>query len=173
MKIVAERKGLEEVRRIKELHARTIRSTYEEKAKDCITCETKGACCLDAHFVNVKVSRLEAILMVEELRGLEAEAFDRIKNRITNSIEIFGLSSESEETYACPLFDAELGCTVHKVKPVPCVQHACYEKEEDLPPDVLGQEVENEIDGLVRAVYGKPVPYSAIPVAMAQILAEE
>ena len=46
---------------------------YEHRAKSCITCDTPGACCLDEHFVNVRISRLEAVAIGNVIRGLPPE----------------------------------------------------------------------------------------------------
>ena len=36
-------------------------------------CPTKGACCLDAHFVNVHISKLEAAAIVKTLENLDED----------------------------------------------------------------------------------------------------
>lgn len=173
MKVLAENKALEKVLEIKRRHRDAVTTGYEHKAKECRTCETKGACCLDVHFVNVRVSRLEALLMTEELRKLPAEDLRRVGKRIEEAIERFSLERDGENearTYACPLFEPSVGCLVHEVKPVPCVQHACYERESDLPPETLREEAEMEIDGVARRTYGKSLPLLSIPVAIDELL---
>lgn len=173
MKVIPEKKALEKTLEIKASHRRVIAEEFEVRAKDCATCETKGACCLDAHFVNVRVSRLEAVLMAEELGKLPPIELERVKARVDESIERFALIEEggpAEKTYACPLFEPAVGCLVHEVKPVPCVQHACYEKESDLPPEHLRDEAEIEIDGISRRTYGKSLPLKSIPLAVREFL---
>lgn len=173
MKVLAENIALDRIREIKARHREAVRDGYEFRAKDCVTCETKGACCLDAHFVNVRVSRLEAMLMAEALGTLPEEELQRVVERVDEAIERFGLGDESDAvamTYACPLFEPTVGCLVHEVKPVPCVQHACYEKKEDLPPDDLGEQAEIEMDEITRRTYGKSLPLKSIPIAIREIL---
>ena len=169
--MLSETSALKKALEIKTEHRRRVRDGYEVSAKDCLTCETKGACCLDAHFVNVRVSRLEALLMAEELKSLPEERLAKVIERIEESIERFGLGGGvAEKTYACPLFEKEVGCLVHEVKPVPCVQHACYEKQEDLPPDSLMEEAEMELDELTKRTYGKSLPSASIPVAILNLI---
>ena len=61
MKFLSEKKALERLRdQISDLRSE-ISDRYEHRAKSCLTCEVKGSCCLDAHFVNVHISRLEAV----------------------------------------------------------------------------------------------------------------
>lgn len=171
MKILSESKALEAVREIKDRHRQTVKSGFEHRAKDCDSCETKGACCIDAHFVNVRVSRLEAVLMKEALKTLSPEAMTGVMRRVAESIERFGLEEASAATtYACPLFDRSVGCLVHDVKPLPCVQHACYEKETDLPPEEIREEAELEIDRITRRTYGKSLPLLSIPLAVRDLL---
>ena len=74
MRLISEKQGLEKLRRLKDDFAVRIRLDFENKAKSCMTCETPGACCLDAHFVNVRISRLEAAAIRNAIR----EAFKRI-----------------------------------------------------------------------------------------------
>ena len=72
------------------------------------------------------------------------------------------------KTYACPLFEKGVGCLVHNsAKPLPCIAHACYEREADLPPDELLTEREIKIAELNRKVYGRAEPPVPIPVAIA------
>ena len=173
MKTLSETTALKKALEIKAEHRAEVRDRYEPRAKDCLTCETKGACCLDAHFVNVRVSRLEALLIAEELSRLPAERLAKVVTRILESIEMFGLEDGStERTYACPLFEKEAGCLVHDVKPIPCVQHACYEKKEDLPPDALMEEAEMKLDDLTKRTYGKSLPSRSIPVAVLGFIQE-
>ena len=45
-----------------------IKLNYEHRALSCRACPTPGVCCTDAHFVNVHVTRLEAVAIRETLR---------------------------------------------------------------------------------------------------------
>jgi hypothetical protein len=167
MKTFSEKQSLRKLRNLKTDFRNLIKENYERRAKDCATCETKGACCLDAHFVNVHVTRLEAVLIGEELRKLSVEKQKQISEKITKTIETYDLNSEGDsfaKTFACPLFEKSVGCLVHAVKPIPCIQHACYERREDLPPDELQTEVETKIEKLERKTYGTFSRWLPLPV---------
>ena len=139
------------------------------KAKSCITCETPGACCLDAHFVNVRISQLEAKAIGEVLNDLPKERRDLVYGRVDQTIEQFGLAAGEDNTYACPLFEKGTGCLVHsQAKPLPCIQHACYENEKDLPPDELLAEQEGQVDVLNRKVYGRAASLIPLPLAISR-----
>jgi hypothetical protein len=147
-------------------------SDYERRAKDCRACATPGACCLDAHFVNVHISRLEAVAIGNALARMPRDLRCRVEARIDNSISEYGLSAEGDtfsRTYACPLFEKGVGCVVHTTsKPVPCIVHACYENRADLPPDELQAAAERRIDDLNTRVYGRPQPLLPLPLAIKQ-----
>lgn len=169
MKTLSEKQALRKLRKLKTDFRRLIKTRYEHRAKDCETCETKGACCLDAHFVNVRITKLEAVLIKEELEKFSAEKQGEIYRKIEEAIEKYDLDSADdsfEKTYACPLFDKNLGCLIHEVKPVPCIQHACYERLEDLPPDELQTEIELQIEKLNEKTYRKFSPMLPLPVAL-------
>jgi hypothetical protein len=161
MKRLPEKQGLNKLRQVKDAYRETVRAGYEHRAKNCLTCETKGACCLDAHFVNVHITRLEAAAIRGVLDGLPEEKRERVYRRVDETIEKYGLRAEGDtfaRTFACPLFEKETGCLVHEMgKPLPCIQHACYERREDLPPDELLTEQEETVERLNRRVYGNNV----------------
>jgi hypothetical protein len=121
--------------------------------------------------VNVRISRLEAVAIDRAIGDLNEPLRSLIYERIDLAIERFELDeSGSEKTYACPLFDRDLGCVVHNTaKPLPCINHACYERREDLPPDELLDQAELEIDALNRKVYGRSLPLMSLPVAIREI----
>ena len=60
MKRLSEIRALSALQKLKSEYQEFIKTNFEHKAKNCLTCETKGACCLDAHFVNVHITKLEA-----------------------------------------------------------------------------------------------------------------
>lgn len=156
MKKLAENEALKKLVQIKTKYRSEIHE-YEAQAKSCLTCETQGACCLDAHFVNVHITRLEAAAMNTLIDGLGAEQSAAVRERIETTIDQYGLEETEEsfsKTFACPLFEKGTGCLVHSAKPVPCIQHACYDRFEDLPPDLLQEEAERKIDLLNRRTYG-------------------
>jgi len=174
MKLLSEQKALERLAKIKADFKTEIASTYEHRAKSCLTCETQGACCLDAHFVNVHISRLEAVAITGAIQDLPKEEQETIYARIEAAIETYDLNSGTtsgednfSRTYACPMFEKGVGCTIHNIgKPVPCITHACYENANDLPPDELQHRQESIIDDLNLRTYGKPQLDLPLPVAL-------
>lgn len=173
MKMLAETKALEKLRSLKAEYKKRIRENFEHRAKSCLTCPTQGACCQDEHFVNVHITKLEAVLIFRELEKLSAEKRTTIFDRIENAVERYDLKSEGDtfqKTFACPLFEKETGCLIHAVKPVPCIQHACYERKEDLPPDELQSETEEKIERLEGRTYRKNALWLPLPVWLDQII---
>ena len=169
MKILPERKALETLNEIRTNYAAVIRSDYEHRAKSCVTCDTPGACCLDEHFVNVHISRLEAVAICDVIEKLEPEKRVQIAERVDAAIQKYGLSGSDGNlnTFACPLYEKGSGCLVHaEAKPLPCIQHACYETAGDLPPDELLDAAETAVDVLNRRVYRSPQPFLPLPVAI-------
>lgn len=157
MKKLSEKEAILRIDKIKTIYRQNISENYEHKAKDCLTCETKGACCLDAHFVNVHITRLEAVAMRKVLDELDEQMKSEITQRISETIEKYTLKDSGDtfsQTFACPLFEKGIGCLVHSVKPVPCIQHACYEFQADLPPDELQEEAGLKIERLNQQTYG-------------------
>jgi len=176
VKLFSEKKALEELTWMRDSFAARIRDGFEHAAKDCLSCETKGACCLDAHFVNVRISRLEATAMRAAIRELPADIQEKVVVRAAAAIEKYGLRAAEDHdvaTYACPLFEPAIGCLVHSTaKPFPCIAHACYEDREDLPPDELLTSAEIAIANLNRKVYGKPTATLPIPIAVIESVAK-
>jgi Fe-S-cluster containining protein len=167
MKPLSEKQALAKLRNLKNHFRAHVRENYEHRAKNCRTCETKGACCLDAHFVNVHITQLEAVLIRQELARLAPRKQSDIDRRIRETIERYDLSGKGDtfsKTFACPLFEKEAGCLIHEVKPVACIQHACYERREDLPPDELQTRAEEKIEDLNERVYKKFPRWLPLPV---------
>jgi len=159
--------------RLKADFAEHVRENYEHRAKSCSACETPGVCCTDAHFVNVRISRLEAVAIRNVIARLPDSKADEVYRRIDESIDKYGLSTrpnDTEQKFACPLFEKGIGCLVHNEgKPLPCIMHACYEREEHLPPDELLDEKEAAVERLNRRVYGGPQSPLPLPVAIKKI----
>ena len=160
MKLLSESIGVARLANIREDFRDEIAAKFEPRAKACSSCETPGACCLDEHFVNVRVSRLEAAAIrnaVSELdSGVQAAVFTRLE-RIEPDAEF----------YACPLYQPGVGCLIHNTaKPLPCIAHACYERKEDLPPDEFLSAREVEVDDLNRRVYGRSETQMPIHAAL-------
>lgn len=174
MKYLSEKRALERLAVIKN-GLRDAVSGYELQAKSCATCETPGACCLDAHFVNVRISRLEATAIKQVLAGLGPERQTDVERRIDNAIAKYHLTAAEdalEQKFACPLFEKGIGCLVHHdAKPSACIVHACYEDKADLPPDRLEQQAEHSIDTLNGRTYATPQPWLPIPLAIRKVTA--
>ena len=172
MKYLSEQKAIEKLHNLKSNYQQGIKEGYEPKAKSCLTCETKGACCLDAHFVNVHITRLEAAAIRKALLKLPEGKHNEVYTRIKNSIKEYDLTDSGDtfaKTYACPLFEKNNGCLVHhEGKPLPCISHACYENEKDLPPDHLQTEQEIAVNDLNRKTYGADARWLPLPIALSR-----
>ena len=171
MKLISETKALERLARIND-DLRSSIQKYERRAKSCITCETPGSCCLDEHFVNVHISKLEAAAIINTLDRLPSEKRNKVNERIDAAISNYRLTTAGDtfsRTFACPLFEKGTGCLVHNHgKPVPCIVHACYEREEDLPPEELQMRAEQRIEDLHKLTYGRRLPLLPLPIALRQ-----
>jgi hypothetical protein len=160
MKHLSESTGIDRLAKIREDFLGEISAGFEHRAKPCSTCEAPGSCCLDEHFVNVRISRLEAAAVRNAVSELSEESRSEIFRRLSR-IE------PDAEFYACPLYQSGAGCLVHDTaKPLPCIAHACYERKEDIPPDELLSTREIEIDDLNRRVYGRLGPLVPIHAAL-------
>jgi hypothetical protein len=170
MKLLSEEKALAKLKEIKDELRGDITERFEHRAKSCLACETPGACCLDAHFVNVHISRLESKAIKNVLASLPVDKRHQVHERIETAIEKYRLTADGESfdrTYACPLFEAGSGCLVHaEGKPVPCIIHACYENAADLPPDEIQSVAELRIASLNKRTYGRDPKYLPIPLAL-------
>lgn len=168
MKKLAETKALAELQKLKSDYQTFIKANFEHKAADCRICPTKGACCLDAHFVNVHITRLEAVAIRQTLAKLTEEQQLEVYRRTHETVEKYDLKSNGDtfaKTFACPLFETGVGCLVHfEGKPAPCISHACYENREDLPPERLQEIVENKIEKLNEKTYGKISNWQPLPI---------
>ena len=166
MHLIGEEQGLEKLREIRE-EFRSAVYPYETRAKDCLRCDTPGVCCLDAHFVNVRITKLEAAAIGRVIGSLPTELRERVFDRVENVIREYELTDSGNDKFACPLFEKGIGCLVHETaKPLPCIMHACYENQEDLPSDELLDKAEIKVDRLNRRVYGKASVLIPLPVAV-------
>ena len=151
-----------------------IDETYEHRAKPCAVCETPGACCLDEHFVNVHISRIEAVAIGKAIADLPTETQKAVRERTAQVIKKYKLDEAIDTrtaTYACPLFEKGSGCLVHDTaKPLPCIMHACYSSDVDLPPDELLDEAELAVSKLNEQTYRRPTEQLPIPLAMAKLI---
>ena len=166
--MLSETKSLNKLQKLKTDFQNLIRENYEHKAKDCLTCPTQGICCTDAHFVNVHITRLEAIAILKTLGKFSEEKQREIFQRTEETVKKYDLKSSGDtfaQTFACPLFEKGIGCLVHsEAKPAPCIQHACYENKEDLPPDELQTDIEAQIEKLNKLTYRRDAVWLPIPL---------
>ncbi len=170
MKLLSETQAIERLETLREEFRDVVSTQYEHKAAPCSQCKTPGACCLDEHFVNVRVSRLEAAALRRAIGELPDELRKTVGRRVDVAIEKYELKGEPfDKKYSCPLYEKGVGCLVHATaKPLPCIAHACYESESDLPPDSLLEEYELLVDKLNERVYGRGSAFWPIPIAITQ-----
>ena len=172
MKTLGKERALAELKKRKDDFREKIAAEYETNAKDCGSCETFGACCLDAHFVNVHVTKLEAEAVVRVLDRLPPVRQAAVRARIDDAIETCQLTATGDtfsRTFACPLFEKTSGCLVHhEAKPLACINHACYERREDLPPDELLEEAERSVENLNVRTYRRPAKWLPLPLAISE-----
>ncbi len=174
MKRLGEKKALKKLHRLKSGFQRFVRENYERNAKDCETCDVKGVCCTDAHFVNVHITRLESVAIKKAIDELEYSG--KVFKRTKETIDKCGLHQGDlfEKTYACPLFEKGTGCLVHKKgKPSPCIVHACYENESDLPPKDLQLKQEKAVERLNTQTYGNTWNWLPLPVWIGKLATED
>ena len=168
MKRLTEPKALDDLKNIKTAYREFIKINYEHNAKSCLTCETQGACCLDAHFVNVHITRLEAVAIKETLAKLSEEKQREIYRRARETVEKYDLKTSGDtfqQTFACPLFEKGIGCLIHENgKPAPCISHACYENKADLPPEQFQVQTEQRIERLNKRTYGNAWSWLPLPI---------
>lgn len=169
MKMLSETTGLEKLKEIRE-GFRSAVGVFERNAAPCATCKTPGACCLDEHFVNVRITRLEAVAIRDTIDELQDAKREEIVRKVNAAIERNDLKNDPNGTYACPLYDRRIGCLVHETaKPLPCIHHACYERKKDLPPDEILELAEIDVERLNFKVYGRWPLTQSLPVAIQKV----
>lgn len=167
MRILSQTTALDQLKALKaDLRAEV--AAYEHHAQPCATCDTPGACCLDEHFVNVRISRLEAVAIRNVIDRLPAIRRAAVQERIANAAsQLLKRADDHTPTFACPLYEKSTGCLVHnEAKPVPCIVHACYDRPDDLPPDTLQNAAELTIHRLNHRTYATPTPLTPLPLAL-------
>lgn len=171
MKSLSEAAALARLKREKADYQSHIKLTYEHGARPCSACPTPGVCCTDAHFVNVHITRLEAVAIRETISRtprLSAEAKRDVFARARAAVARYGLRAAGDtfaQTYSCPLFAPGAGCVVHaRSKPAPCVQHACYDDWRDVPPSALQWRAESRVEKLNERAYGAAWAWLPLPV---------
>jgi hypothetical protein len=171
MRRLSEAEALARLKRSKAAFQTSVKFNYEHRARDCRECPTQGVCCTDAHFVNVHITRLEAVAIRETLArtprlgGAERRA---VYERARAAVEHYGLTATGDtfaQTYSCPLFVAGTGCLVHRrAKPAACIQHACYDDWSDVPPTELQWREERRVEQLNSEVYGAAWAWLPLPL---------
>jgi hypothetical protein len=176
----SEREALAQLQRVKASYQSHIKLNYEHAAEDCQTCPTRGVCCVDAHFVNVHITRLEAVAIRETIirtPRLNEQERRAVYGRAREAVKRFALRAAGDtftQTFACPLYEPLVGCLVHaRAKPAPCIQHACYESWEDLPPANLQTRTEHRVEKLNREVYGAAWNWLPLPLWLSLVDPED
>lgn len=171
MRRLSEASALARLQRVKADYQSHVVSNYEHAAQDCRSCPTAGSCCTDAHFVNVHVTRLEAVAIRETLERtprLTEEDRRRVYARAREAVARYGLAATGDtfaRTFSCPLFEPGAGCLVHRrAKPAPCIQHACYDDWQDVPPASLQWQTERRVEQLNAEVYGAAWAWLPLPL---------
>lgn len=158
--------NLEQLKNIKYAYQILIRENFEFKAKSCEICETKGVCCSDEHFVNVHITQLEAVAIIEKLKSLNK--LEEVLPQVAGTISKYNLHENGDtfkQTFSCPLFEKNIGCLVHdEAKPIPCITHACYDRKEDLPPQFLQDRVTQKVERLNEEIYGEKPKWLPLPL---------
>src|SRR3982751_438761 len=170
MRRLNEAEGVARLRQGKAAFQTHIKLNFEHRALDCRACPTPGVCCLDAHFVNVHITRLEAVAIretIERTPRLSEDEKRAVYLRAQEAVRRYNLRASGDtfaQTFACPLYVPGPGCLVHRrAKPAPCIQHACYSNWEDLPPDALQTRVEHRVEELNREAYGAGWAWLPLP----------
>lgn len=170
-KRLSERAALARLKREKAAFQTHVKLNYEHRALDCRQCPTPGVCCTDAHFVNVHITRLEAVAVRETLARsplVGDEERRAVYARAREAVARYDLRASGDtfaRTFSCPLFAPGKGCLVHRrSKPAPCIQHACYEDWADVPPLDGEWRTERRVERLNTAVYGAAWRWLPLPV---------
>ncbi|MGI8849799.1 MAG: hypothetical protein ACR2HT_06485, partial [Pyrinomonadaceae bacterium] len=116
----------------------------------------------------VHITRLEAVAIRQMLGKLDKGKQREIYKRAEETVEKYDLKTDGDtflQTFACPLFEKGFGCLVHqKAKPAPCISHACYENQADLPPVILQEQTEKRIENFNKRTYGNAWSWLPLPV---------
>ena len=171
MRKLTEAEAVARLKRGKAAFQTHIKLNFEHRALDCRACPTPGVCCTDAHFVNVHITRLEAVAIRDALAltpRLGDEERRAVYARARDCVGRYGLTASGDsfaQTFSCPLFLKGVGCLVHqRAKPAPCVQHACYDSWADVPPLDTQWREERRIEQLNTEAYGAAWEWLPIPV---------
>ncbi|HZT57208.1 MAG TPA: hypothetical protein VFA21_01150 [Pyrinomonadaceae bacterium] len=176
MRKLTEAEALARLQQSKAAFQSHVKLNFEHRAVDCRACPTPGVCCTDAHFVNVNITRLEAVAIRETIRRtprLTDEERRAVYLRAREAVARYGLAASGDtlaQTYSCPLFVKGVGCLVHRrAKPAPCIQHACYDEWADVPPLDLQWREERRVEQLNSEVYGAAWDWLPLPLWLALV----
>jgi len=171
MRRLSEAEALARLQKSKAAFQTHVKLNFEHRAVDCRACPTPGVCCTDAHFVNVNITRLEAVAIretIERTPRLTKDERRAVYNRAREAVERYGLGASGDtfaRTLSCPLFVKGAGCLVHRrAKPAPCIQHACYGEWSDVPPVSLQWREERRVERLNDETYGAAWDWLPLPV---------
>ena len=171
MQPLTEAHALARLQREKRAYQSHIKLAYEPAARSCRACPTPGVCCTDAHFVNVHITRLEAVAIratIARTPRLDERARRAVYNRAAAAVHRYNLSATGDtyaQTYSCPLYAPGTGCLVHaRAKPAPCIQHACYDNWQDVPPTSLQWRAERRVEQLNEQAYGSAWAWLPTPL---------
>ena len=171
MRGLSEAEAIARLKRGKVRFQTHVKLNYEHRALSCRACPTPGACCTDAHFVNVHITRLEAVAIRDTLARTPRLGEDErlaVYLRAREAVGRYGLTAHGDtlaQTFSCPLFSKGVGCLVHqRAKPAPCVQHACYGDWADVPPLDGQWREEGRVERLNTEVYGTAWEWLPLPV---------
>ena len=171
MRKLSEAEALARLQRSKAAFQTHVKLNFEHRAVDCRACPTPGACCTDAHFVNVNITRLEAVAIRETIRRTPRLTEDErraVYSRARETVARYGLTASGDtfaRSFACPLFVRGVGCLVHRrAKPAPCIQHACYKDWADVPPLDTQWREERRVEQLNAGVYGAAWAWLPLPL---------
>src|SRR5436305_1072895 len=140
MRKLTEAEALARLQRSKVAFQTHIKLNFEHRAVDCRACPTPGVCCTDAHFVNVNITRLEAVAVCETIERtprLTDEERRAVYARAREAVGRYGLKASGDtfaQTYSCPLFVKDLGCLVHR-RPASHLKREAFKARR--PTDVL------------------------------------
>src|SRR5438270_12101039 len=108
MRKLSEAEALARLQRSKAAFQTHIKLNFEHRAVDCRACPTPGVCCTDAHFVNVNITRLEAVAIRETIGRtprLKDEERRAVYVRAREAVGRYGLSASGvtfAQTFSCP-----------------------------------------------------------------------
>src|SRR5919206_1113475 len=120
MRKLSEAEAVARLKRGKVQFQTHVKLNYEHRALSCRACPTPGVCCTDAHFVNVHITRLEAVAIRDTLAltpRLDGARRRAVYDRARDCVARYGLAASPDsfaQTFACPLFEQGVGCLVHQ-----------------------------------------------------------